>query len=352
MTRRGRYGVPMQTYGSIIPGGPTLARILPKAASEARDPPPLSREVKHRLAVIHWCEAHGGNVALTARHFGHSRSTVYTWLKRYRQQGLRGLEDRSRRPQRIRQPTWSPELETRVLRLREENPRWGKDTLTPILRREGVAISVSMVGRILTKLKRQGRILPATLDDPCIVRRRQETRPYATRKPRQYIAQAPGDIVQVDTADIRWGGAAQVYKHFSARDYVSRWDVLGVYGRATAVTASDFLEAVVARTPFEVRAIQVDGGSEFKAEFEAACQAKGLLLFVLPPRSPKLNGRVERAQRTHKEEFYQLLDPPDSLAQLRAQLLIQEQRYNTYRPHHALGFKTPQEWLLASHEGR
>ena len=43
-------------------------------------------------------------------------------------------------------------LETRVLRLREENPRWGKDTLTPILRREGVAISVSMVGRILTKL--------------------------------------------------------------------------------------------------------------------------------------------------------------------------------------------------------
>jgi hypothetical protein len=55
--------------------------------------------------------------------------------------------------------------------------------------------------------------------------------------------------------------------------------------------------------PFEVRAIQVDGGSEFKAEFEAACQAQGLRLFVLPPRSPKLNGRVERAQRTHKRSF-------------------------------------------------
>jgi hypothetical protein len=47
----------------------------------------------------------------------------------------------------------------------------------------------------------------------------------------------------------------------------------------------------------------------------------GLQLFVLPPRSPKLNGRVERAQRTHKEEFYQLLDPPASLAELKAQLL-------------------------------
>ena len=113
------------------------------------------------------------------------------------------------------------------------------------------------------------------------------------------------------------------------------------------MTATAFLHDLLARAPFEVRAIQVDGGSEFKAEFEAACQEKGLLLFVLPPRSPKLNGRVERAQRTHKEEFYQLLDPPDSLAELRAQLLKQEQRYNTYRPHQALGYKTPKEWLLA-----
>ena len=54
-----------------------------------------------------------------------------------------------------------------------------------------------------------------------------------------------------------------------------------------------------------------------------------------------LNGRVERAQRTHKEEFYQLLDPPDSLAEMRAQLLKQEKRYNTYRPHQALGYQTP-----------
>ena len=96
----------------------------------------------------------------------------------------------------------------------------------------------------------------------------------------------------------------------------------------------------------------MDGGSEFKAEFEAACQAKGLLLFVLPPRSPKLNGRVERAQRTHKEEFYQMLDPPDNLSQLRQGLLRQELCYNTIRPHQALGQKTPQEWLLALAEER
>ena len=59
--------------------------------------------------------------------------------------------------------------------------------------------------------------------------------------------------------------------------------------------------------PFAIRALQVDGGCEFAAEFEQACQQRGLRLFVpAPALSPQLNGSVERAQRTHTEEFYQV----------------------------------------------
>ncbi len=50
--------------------------------------------------------------------------------------------------------------------------------------------------------------------------------------------------------------------------------------------------------------------SEFAADFELACQQRRLHLFVLPPRSPKLNGAVERANRTHTEEFYQVTPVP------------------------------------------
>lgn len=189
----------MQTYSSIIPGGPTLARMLPKAAKEARDPPPLSRQVKHRLEVVRWCEAHGGNVALTARHFGHSRSTVYTWLKRYREQGLRGLEDRSRRPHRVRQPLWTDLIIETVRKLREEHPRWGKDKLVVLVRAKGFSVSVSMVGRILGYLKKKGLIRNPDLRDPCIVRRPQ-IRPYAVRKPKDYLPLAPGDLIQVGRA--------------------------------------------------------------------------------------------------------------------------------------------------------
>src|SRR5450759_5277010 len=57
--------------------------------------------------------------------------------------------------------------------------------------------------------------------------------------------------------------------------------------------------------PFKVRAISVDNGAEFMAEFEQACATRGIRLFVLPPRSPKLHGTVERANRTHTEECYE-----------------------------------------------
>ena len=154
----------------------------------------------------------------------------------------------------------------------------------------------------------------------------------------------PGDLVQVDTLDVR-PLPGVILKHFTARDVVSRWDVVEVRIRATANTATDFLSTLQARMPFPVRAIQVDGGSEFQAGFEQACQERGLRLFVLPPRSPKLNGAVERAQRTHTEEFYEVNDFPLEIAPLNQQLRLWELTYNTVRPHQALGYLTPQQFL-------
>lgn len=150
--------------------------------------------------------------------------------------------------------------------------------------------------------------------------------------------------MQVDTADIRpFPGV--IRKHFTARDVFSRWDVLDVHFQATARTAAEFLEVLVARAPFTIRAIQIDGGSEFKADFEVLCQQRDIHLFVLPPRSPKLNGSVERAQRTHREEFYNVIDWPDSIAELRRMLRRQEIVYNTIRPHQSLGYLTPLAFL-------
>ncbi len=125
-----------------------------------------------------------------------------------------------------------------------------------------------------------------------MVRKRQWQRPYAIRKPKEYLANKPGDIIEVDTLDVR-PLPGIILKHFTARDVISRWDVVSVHSRANASTAAHFLDTLESRMPFPIKAIPVDGGSEFQDAFERECQKRGIKLFVLPPRSPKLNGHFE-----------------------------------------------------------
>ena len=90
----------------------------------------------------------------------------------------------------------------------------------------------------------------------------------------------------MDTLDVR-PLPGVILKHFTARDVISRWDVLEAHTRATSNTASGFIDVLLKRMPFPIKAIQVDGGSEFQDAFERECQKRGIKLFVLPPRSPR-----------------------------------------------------------------
>ena len=133
----------------------------------------------------------------------------------------------------------------------------------------------------------------------------------------------------------RWKG------RYNPKNIVS----LEAHSRATSNTASGFIGVLLERMPFPIKAIQVDGGAEFQDAFEEECQRRGIKLFVLPPRSPKLNGHVEKAQRTHTEEFYEVTEASFEIPELNKALLKWEEVYNTIRPHQALGYLTPLEFL-------
>ena len=331
---KGRYnGCIMSVYGSIIPGATRLASI-----------PNLSRKAKQRLKWFDYYNSHGHNARLTCRYFGISPQTFYRWKHRYNPHHLESLEDRSRRPKHLRQPTASPELVAAVLRLRERYPRWGKDKLVVLLHEQGYQVSTSMVGRSIRRLKDRG-VLKEPIRNHVSAHRRGLKRPYAIRRPKDYVVTQPGDLIQLDTLDIRPLPGIVALGDFTARDIISRWDIIDVYSRATANTAAHFLDKLEQRMPFTIRAIQVDGGSEFEAVFEEECQRRNIKLFVLPPRSPKLNGYVERAHRTHTEEFYEVTDSCFDLTELRGELLEWERTYNVIRPHQSLGYLTPLKFL-------
>lgn len=308
--------------------------------------PDLSREARGRLAMIDWHRAHGANVSLTARHFGLARPTVYRWLARFDRDRLESLENRSSAPRRRRRPTWTIDELRAVRTIRETYPRWGKDKLRVLLRREGLVLSVSMIGRILSRLRRSGELREPIGRRRTSVRQRRWQRPYAVRRPTTWTVERPGDLVELDTLDIR-PVPGKIWKQFTARDVVSRWDTIELGRQATAQAAAAMLDHLAARMPFPVRAISIDNGSEFMADFEAACQARSIALFVLPPRSPKLHGAVERANRTHTEEFYEVTDAEPELEAFQAGLRAWERVYNTIRPHKALGYRTPAEYLAS-----
>lgn len=325
----------MGTYGYILPGA--VRFYYRQARSDL-----VSKQAKQRLEWLDFYRAHKNNARLTCRHFGISPDTFYRWKRRFKPGDLSRLHDASRRPHHVRKPTTAPKVVDRIRALREKYPRWGKLKIQPLLAQEGFDVSVSTVGRVLARLLAKG-----VIREPEKLRRlrskRRANRPWARRKPKEYQPLAPGDIVQVDTLD-REVLPGLRRKQFTARDCVSKFDVVRAFSTASSRCAKTFLDTLADRMPFAIKAIQVDGGSEFMGEFEIECQARGIHLFVLPPRSPKLNGCVERANRTCDEEFYQVHDVHPDLECHNAQLQTYERTYNFIRPHQALGQITPMEF--------
>ena len=312
-------------------------------------PSELAKRRQKDLEVWKALRQHGMNAKEASKVVGISAATLYRWQRRFEQEGWQGLEERSRRPKRVRQRQWSQDLIEDVRALRCLYPGWGKEKIKVLLEQDDMECSVSTVGRIIGYLKSRKAIPEGNHKRKWKAKRRYK-RPYAIRKPKGYEVSEPGDIVQIDTLDI-YPFPGVHYKHFTARDVISRWDVIEVYPKASSRQAKQFLHSVLQRMPFRPKAVQVDGGSEFKAEFEQACEELGIQLFVLPPRSPKLNGRVERAHRTHLDEFYAFQDPIVDLEELNKELRKWEWIYNNIRPHRALDNLTPRKYIEVNHFG-
>ena len=324
------FGLP----GHIIITGKLASRLAAKSQNNVA--------AIRRAAIARWRQARtdGLTAEQAARAVGVPPSTLYRWQKQ--------IEPRSRRPKRVRAKTWTPALIEAVEALRLDHPMWGKAKLGPLLRREGFAVSDSTVGRILAYLVARGGIerVP-TLRSRKAAGARQWRRKHAQRLPKGKKPATPGELVQVDTLSVNVRPDKPI-KHFTAYDPVARFTAAKAFSAATAGCAKNFLDKLVGAFPFAVKGIQVDGGSEFMAEFEQACKDKGLALFVLPPKRPQLNGGVERAQGSWRYEFYACYDLPHRLDALNEHVDAFAHLYNHHRPHGALGGRTPNEYLTST----
>ncbi len=126
--------------------------------------------------------------------------------------------------------------------------------------------------------------------------------------------------------------------------YVALSRALKIDKRHTQANAIDFIDYVVEKFPFRIRTIRTDRGHEFQALFHWHVADQGMEHVYIKPRTPQLNGKVERSHRTDKDEFHQLLTYKDDV-DLEEKLAVWERFYNFDRPHGAHGGKTPYEAL-------
>jgi len=301
-----------------------------------------TRRINWRLKVLRHASEVTQNVSRTCRHFGISRQAFYEWQTKYDEHGEAGLCDRPRTPHRS--PKATPrEVVSKILYLRQHY-HFGPGKISDYLKRfHRVSVAASSVHRILHK-HGMGR-LPSS----------QKYRRHAKRWQR-YEKQQPGHRLQMDVKFLeRIPGTQKRLYQFTAIDDCTRIRVLKVYDACNQSTAIRFADQVIRRLPFRIHVIQTDNGPEFQSKFHWHLQELDIKHVYIRPRTPRLNGKVERSHRVDDQEFYQLLDKDgvtDDIHLFNEKLREWEDYYNYHRPHGALDGQTPYERLLAKTRAR
>ena len=237
-----------------------------------------------------------------AKVFEGSKRTLERWAAAYKQAGVAGLEPRSTRPRS--QPHETPiRVKERILELRGETKLCAQK-LNYKLKKEGIEIHTRTIGKII---KTEGVV-----------------RKYRVRKLKykyEKIPLANGDLVEIDIKFVPGLIRGKQYYQFTAIDCASRWRYLKIYDGYTNLNSVDFLQTLINRVKFRIRAIKTDNGSNFTNrytgyqkssdplnprlhELDLFCMRNNIIHYLIDPGKPAQNGKVERSHRTDQEMFY------------------------------------------------
>lgn len=321
---RGSVGTQMGTWKSILPGAARLAKVVS-----------LSAAGKRRLAWMDWYQR-AGNARLTCRYFGIAPSLFWKWRARFLKLGVRGLEDRSTRPRRVRQPTTPLTTTDLIRRLRTNHPEFSKYKIAVILKRDhSVVVSASTVGRIFG---RYGLFFPT----PVKPKGHPQRRTHTQRLPREMVVSQPGQLIEVDVKHLPTIGR----KHYAfvAIDRVTKQTAIHVASTISSRQAAVAWKKALTQFRTPPQAVLGDNGSENLGAFQELLTQLQTPQYWARPRTPKDKPYVERMIGTLERECIQwgglVLDVKEQQAEIDQWL----HKYHDYRPHQALGYLTPNEY--------
>jgi putative transposase len=284
----------------------------------------VKQDVRLRLHAVKQHLEKGVRTAEICQLFGISERTLRYWCRNYREEGVEGLRDDSRRPHHSPNRVHG-NLVNRILQLRRKHPAWGALRIHAILRRRGVQVSWVTVHRVL---KRHG----------FMVRSVKKPTPFK-RFQRRHV----DSLWQVDVYKFRIAGVrGHVYVH-TVLDDRSRYLVMArAYLRERTREATNNLWWAFkgGRQP---KALYVDNGSCFVSkEFREYCGARGISVIYGRPYNPRGRGKLERFHGILTQELVGRVHFR-SLGHFRRELYAWREKYNRARLHGGIGWATPHE---------
>ena len=299
-----------------------------------------SERAKKKLEIIEVYEKYGEEA--TKKIYKADRKVISRWKKRFEESGrkLESLVPYSTRPNRLRKSKTENRIVEKIRELRQNHYKLSKYKIKVFLdkycKEEGIKeISVSSIGLIIKKEKMFYQLDGRDKIHKGYTRRKEKVE-RVKRSPKEKEA---GYIVS-DTLEVREERRKRYF--YNAIDVATRFAFSMYYRELNSANMSNFYEDFKRVFPYKIRKWQNDNGHENLKEFEKKLKEEKVTQLFSYPRCPKINGYVERFNRTLREEFINnnsaLIENDEEFKGLLVDYLVY---YNTKRPHLSLNLKTP-----------
>lgn len=294
----------------------------------------ITQDMRFRLSVV--LSYYRVGATKTAIRYKVTRQFVYFWVRRYHNDDIHTLADRSHRP--LHHPKQHCDQELKWIKdLRRRNPDMGLiDFWLRMKQLHGYSRSVSSLYRVMRSLgmfknkkKRDKRV----------------NKPYKTPS-------VPGEKLQIDVKYVPSACLVGELKgkklyQYTAIDEATRLRYLSFYEEHSTFSSTKFLMECIRFFPFHIQCVQTDNGSEFtnrlrserKTLFEEALQINEIEYHPIRPATPRHNGKVERSHREDQKRFYNkttFYSLQDAHTQLKKYL-----KKSNNRPMRPLGYLSP-----------
>jgi len=301
-----------------------------------------SDPAKFRLHVLEHYYKYGWRPTVEA--FGIGKSTLYDWKRSYEQSGkkLLSLVPKKTRPNSVRKMTTDWRLVQFIREFRDQHGNIGREKIKIFLDEYAAELGVNSIShRTITKVIKRRNLF---FDQPKKTKRKSKYSRERTRKSPKVTK--PG-YIEMDSVVI--------YIDSIRHNFMCCIDIYTKFAHVRKVKTLSSLQATITfkefekRSPHQIHTVQTDNGSEFFKRFHQYLEDQEMRHQFIYPKSPKINGVVERFNRTIQEEFINRNDEIYfDLEAFQVKLSGYLDWYNYKRPHAALGYLSPIQFIKNS----